>query len=158
MAAPTPTVRGTPVGRKIPDGFSTKLTFARFPTLGIFEKTVKGYEFDGGEPIPQSTMHNVRYHTFAPRTLIKSGPVVLKCAYDEDVIANIMNLLNSPDTITEGFPTGSTLCYYGWLMKFTQDPREEGKQPEAEVTIFVSNYDYVNNVEAAPVFTPAATT
>jgi hypothetical protein len=80
------------------------------------------------------------------------------CGYDPDVITQILAMLNGPDTITVSFPDGSTYCFYGWLMKFEPSDLKEKEFPMASVTIFESDYDSANNVEAGPVYTAAVGT
>jgi|SRR6185503_17184699 len=158
MSAPVATPRGAPSGIKLKEGHAIKHTFGRNATIELWEKGVKPPSVDGGEPVDQTTQHNVTYETMAPRTLIKNGPVTFKCAYDPSIYTTIMNHVNVEDTCTETFPDGSTLAYFGFLQKFEPDDVEIGKQPEATVTIIVTNWDYVGKVEAGPVMTSVAGT
>jgi hypothetical protein len=158
MAAPVPTPRGVPTGIKLREGFHIKHTFARNSTIELWEKAVKPPSMDGGDPVEQTTQHNVLYETMAPRTLIKNGPVTFKCAYDPNVYVTALAILNTEDTCTETYPDGSTLAYFGYLQKFEPDEVEIGKQPEATVTVIVTNWDYVNKVEAGPVMTSVSGT
>jgi len=68
------------------------------------------------------------------------------------------SLCNVECTISEYYPDGSTKTYYGWFGKIVPDAFEIGKRPEASITVYESNWDYVNNVEAVPVYTPATGT
>jgi hypothetical protein len=158
MAAPVTTTRGSPAGQKLKDGFSTKIAFASNPTIEFWEKTVQPAGMDGGEPIDQTTMHNIAWRFTRPRALKTLTVHTTKAAYDPDFIPDIFALINREDSVTDIFPDGSTLAFYGFLQKIEFDQNEEGKQPECTVTIVPTNYDYVNNVEAAPVFVPAAGT
>jgi hypothetical protein len=159
MAAPATTPRGTPSGIRLDNGFKTTYSFSRNTTIGLWEKTVKPMGWDGGEAIPTSTQLNTLYHSSAPRALIKSTPAVIKVAYDPLAIQKIRSdLLNQPGAITERYPDGSTLDYFGFVRTFDPDPLEEGKQPEASITIEVTNYDPTNRVEAAPVLTSVSGT
>lgn len=153
MAAPTPSVRGTPGGIRLDDGFSSKIAFASDLTIEFWEKTVKPPGLDGGEKIDTMTMHNVTYRTFGPRQLKTLTDLTIKAAYDPIVYQSILALINVRTTITILFPDGSTLAFYGFLQKFEPDDLEEGKQPEATLTITPTNYDPVGHVEAAAVLT-----
>lgn len=158
MAAPTPTARVLPDGRLLQGGFKSLITLARDTNIKFWEKTVQPPSLDGGEPIDFSTMHNTRYHTKAPRSLIDMGPVVAVCEYDPKVYDEIRESINEPTTVTVLWKDGSTLAFYGWLQKFETAAMEEGAAPEATVTICPSNWDYVNDVEAAPVLTEVSGT
>lgn len=153
MAAPVPSVRQTPVGIKLKDGFSTKITFAADPDVSFWEKTVKPPGIDGGDPIEQTTMHSIAWRQMAPRQLRTLTESTTKVAYDPAVYSQIVALINVETTVTVTFPDGSTLAFYGFLQKFEMDDLQEGTQPEATVTLTPTNFDPVNHVEAAPVLT-----
>ena len=159
MAAPATTVRGTPTGRKLDEGFSTKIAFSRLPTVSFWEKTVQPPGADGGEPVETTTMHNLAWRTMNPRVLVTLSPHTTKVAYDPNVYNQIVNtLINAKGAVTVKFSDGSTLDYFGYLQKFEPDQIEEGKQPEATITIVPTNFDYANNVESSPVLTSVAGT
>lgn len=159
MAAPATTVRLTPVGIKLDEGFPTKIAFARSANVSLWEKTVQPPGVDGGEPVDTNTMHNLIWRTQNPRVLKTLMPHTFKCAYDPNAYNTIVsNLINANGSITVRFPDGSTLDYFGYLQKFEPDQIEEGKQPEATATIVPTNFDPVNHVEAAPVLTSVAGT
>lgn len=155
MAAPTPTVRTLPTGTKSPNGFPVKVTLSLNAGIWFWEKSVKPPSLDGGEPIPTSTQHNVKYHTFAPRALIKSGAISTKAAYDATVWSQIAPMINVEQTITHTYPDGSTLAQFGYVQKYDPDETEEGKQPEATFTFQPTCWDPVNQVEAGPAFASA---
>ena len=153
MAAPTPTVRVTPTGIKLKDGFRTLITFAADTDVEFYEKGVKPPGIDGGDAIPQTTMHNTAWRTMAPRQLKTLTESSVTCAYDPLVYTSILNLINVETTVTVTFADGSTLAFYGFLQKFEPGELKEGEQPEATVTITPTNFDPTNKVEAAPVLT-----
>jgi len=153
MADPATTARGTPSGLVIPDGYSSMLAFKSNATVSFWEKSVQPPGYDGGELIDITTMHNVLYRTGYPRSLIKIGEIKLKVSYDPNVITQITSLINVNDSATVHYPDGSTLDFFGALLKFEPDALEEGKEPEASVTIGVTNYDPVNHIEVGPKFT-----
>ena len=80
MAAPTPTVRITPPGIFLRDGFSTLITFAVDPNIDLWEKVVKPPGLDGGEKVETTTMHNTVWRTFGPRELITMTAATMTCA------------------------------------------------------------------------------
>lgn len=159
MAAPTPTPRVVPSGIFLRDGFSSLITFANDTDIDLWEKTVKPPGLDGGEKVETSTMHSIAYRTFGPRELITMTPASMLCAYDPIVYDQIVAIINDETTITVTFADGSTLAFYGYLQKFEPTDCAEGSQPEATVTIEVTNTDYANSwVEAGPVLTSVAGT
>jgi hypothetical protein len=153
MAAPTPVPRSTPLGAILKDGFSTKITLTQAPAIVFWEKTVQPPGMDGGEPIEQTTMHNIAYRTMRSRALKTLTPHTTKAAWDPKLYNQLVPAINREDVITITFPNTSTLCFYGYLQKVEFDQMEEGKQPECTVTLVPTNYDPVNFVEEAPVFT-----
>jgi hypothetical protein len=159
MGVPTPTPRTDPTGgsnRRLPDGFSSKVTFAAAPALAIWERAVKPPGPDGGEPIDISTMFNSQWHTMYPRTLKKMDSCTYQAAYDPDAIPTLLGMVNSLQVITVTFPFNDTLCFWGWLRKFEPQELKEGEFPMANVTIEVSNYDGAN--EQSPVYTASGGT
>lgn len=158
MAAPTPTARGTPAGIKLKDGYSSKLTFAANATLSIWEKMPKPAGMDGGDPIDQTTMHNVAWRTAAARSLKTLTPFTCKFAYDPNCYSQLNSLINVETTVTQSFGDGSTVCYFGFLQKVEFDELQEGKQPEGTATICPTNFDPVGKVEAGPVIVSVAGT
>ncbi len=158
MAAPTPTARGTPAGIHLEDGYQTLVTFSANTTISFWEKTVTPPGMDGGDAIEQSTMHNVRWRTFAARSLITLTEGKVKAAYDPNLYNQLLTNLNQPGTFTITFPDGSTLAFFGYLRMAQQAELVEGTQPEIDITIQPTNFDPVGKVEADPVLTSVAGT
>lgn len=158
MAAPIATARQTPAGRRLLDGFSTKITFSRDPALSLWEVTVKPPGIDGGESINTSTMHNVTWETKAARQLKTLTDSTFKAAYDPAVITDLVDMINVYQTITIRYPDGSTEAFYGFLQKFEPDENQEGTMPTASCTIVATNYDYSNAAEAGPAVVEVAGT
>ena len=158
MAAPATTTRTTPTGKYLEDGFSTKIAFSRDPAIKFWEKTVTPPGIDGGDSIEQTTMHNTLWRTFAPRQLQTLTEMTTTAAYDPVVYTDIQELINQEGSITVRFPDGSTLDFFGYLKMFQPNEVSEGEQPDAEVTIVPTNWDPINDVEAAPVLTSVAGT
>lgn len=158
MAAPTPTVRGTPAGLRLKNGHSTKITFNRFPTVQFWEETVQPPGVDGGDAIETTTMHNTAWRTNAPRNLKTLTPGNVKASYDPTVFNTIVNsMINIEDTITVTFPDGSTLAFFGYLQKFEPAELKQGEQPEATISFVPTNMD-ATGAEQAPVLTSVAGT
>lgn len=158
MTAPSTTARGTPAGKKLDEGFSTKVAFARLATFSVWEKTVQPPGVDSGEPVETTTMHNLIWRTQNPRKLKTLTPHSFKAAYDPNMYNQVINtLIGINGSITVTYPDGSTLDYYGYLQKIEPDQIEEGKQPEATVTIVPTNVD-TSGAEAGPVLTSVAGT
>lgn len=158
MGAPSVTARQVPTGYKLPDGFKTTIAFANKPAVQFWEKTVQPPGFDGGEKIDTTTMLNTTWRTMAARQLKTLTDCEVSAAYDPDVFPDILGLINVPQAITVHFPDNSTLAFYGFLQKFVPDAMEEGKFPEAKLTITPTNWDLSAGTEAAPVFTAATGT
>jgi len=159
MAAPATTVRQTPAGRLLKEGFPIKVAFARDPDIEFAEKAVKPPAIDGGETIDITTMFNTLVRTSYPRTLHTIGPITGRVAYDPLVYSKIRsNLINQNGSITVRFPEGSTLDFYGYLQMFDPQDQVEGQQPEATISIVVTNWDSTNNIEVGPVYTDVSGT
>ncbi len=157
MAAPTPTARGTPGGIKLRDGFSSKITFATAPTVALWEKTVKPPGMDGGDSVPQTTMHNTVYKTKAPQQLKELTDSEFTAAYDPICYTTLLSLINVLTVITVAFPDGSSLAFFGYLQKFIPGELKMGEQPEAQCTIVATNMD-TSVAEQSPVETDVAGT
>lgn len=150
MAAPSPISRPTPVGRPMKDGYRCLIGFSAKPAVLFWEKSLTPPGLDGGESIPTSTMHNDDWRTFAPRALVTLTEATARVAYNAKLYDDILSMLNVEQTITCWFSAGDWLSFYGFLRSFEADEMTEGAQPEATVTITPTNWDYLNNVEAAP--------
>lgn len=151
MAAPTLSVRGTPAGYRIPDGWVSKISFARNTTIGFWEVGVQ----PSGMSVPTidiSTMHNVARKTKAPGGLIEDSDLEIEAAYDPSQITSIEALVGVPGSITQQWPDGTTKTFYGFLGEWKPSKMEAGKFPMASAKIVQTNYDPVNRVEVAPVW------
>ena len=157
MAAPVATVRQTPAGKKLQDGYQCLITFEADPDVALWEKSIQPPGFDGGEKIDQTTMHNTEFKTFSPQTLIEVTDSQTTAAFDPRVYTQIRLLINVETTITITFPNGDTLAFFGYLQKFEVNEMSQGEQPEATVTIVATNKDSLG-IEQAPVLTEFAGT
>lgn len=141
MAAPSATVRQDPAGIKLPDGYRALITLEDDPDISFWEKDVKPVGVDGGELIPQTTMHNDTVETFYPQSLYKLTDGTSKVAYDPAVITQIMAMVNRNQVITVRYRDGSTDAFWGCLRTFERDALQKGTQPEATVTFSATNTD-----------------
>lgn len=158
MGAPTTTVRQTPAGIYLDDGFSTKIAFAADPDISFWERTVQPPGIDGGDPIETVTMHSVAWRSKRARALKTLTESTLTVAYDPALYTQIVALVNVEGSITVHFPDTSELDFFGFLQKFEPAELQEGEFPEATITICPTNWDPVANVEAGPVLTSATGT
>lgn len=161
MAAPSATARGTPGGIQLQDGYQTLITLALDDTIEFWEKSGPPPGMEGGDPIEETTMHNIAWRTFRPRALKTLEPFTVTAAYDPvvyDASNSVETAINREDTITVTFPDSSTLAFYGYLQNFIPQDHTEGEQPEAQLTFVPTNYDPTNDIEAGPVMVEAAGT
>lgn len=152
MAAPTRTARITPTGTPLKDGFRTLITFAADADVLLWEKGVKPPGQDGGEAIPQETMHSVQWRRMAPRTLVTLTESTFRAAYKPASYNSALSIINVETVVTIDWPDGTWMAFYGFLRTFEPDELVEGTQPEATCAITPTNWDYVNSVEAGPAF------
>jgi hypothetical protein len=157
--APTTTNPVTPgPGVQMPDGFSSKIVFALYPTCPFWELVPKFGGVDGGAPIKLSSMRNTLWHTAAARTLLMAEDTEVEVSFQPDLWNKVVShLLNQNGSVTEWFPDGSSLSYYGWLGKLGQMSMQEGELPKCGITIHKSCRDASGN-EVGPVMTPATGT
>ena len=134
MAAPVATARIDPTGIKLPDGYRALITFEDDTNISFWEKDVKPTGIDGGELIPQTTMHNDLVETFYPQSLYRQTEGTSKVAYDPAVITQIMAIINVNQVITVTYRDGTTDAFWGCLRMFERDALQKGTQPEATVT------------------------
>ena len=158
MAAPSATTRETPDGIPLRDGFSTKVTFESDPDISFWEREVTPPGIDGGEPVPQTTMHNLIWRTMRPRFLKTLTPMSLTAAYDPDLYDEALAIINVETTVTVTFTDLSTLAFFGYLQKFDPGNHVEGTQPDCGIVIIPTNWDHASSVEAGPTMTEIAGT
>lgn len=158
MAAPTPTARQTPVGKRFRNGFRTKVTFAADPDISLWEREVTPMGVDGGEAVDTTTMWNDAYQTKAPRELsdLTDGQMVV--AFQEASLTQILAIINVETTITLTYPDLSTEAFFGWLRTFVRNAFVRGTMPTATVAFVSSAWDPAADVEAGPVVAPIAGT
>lgn len=161
MAAPVATGRINPSSAgEIPldDGFSTQISFQNDPNVAFWEKSVQPPGLDGGDAIDTTTMLNTAWRTLRARQLVTLTEIAVVASYDPVVYSQILALVNVEGSVTIIFPDDSTLAFFGYLRVFTPGEHVEGTPPECNITIQPTNWDPVNNVEAAPVLSETAGT
>lgn len=166
MAAPTPGTKPTiPTGQfLLPDGFRSLIVFSQAPTIAIWPVTLKFGGYDGGAKINITTMYNLAWRTFRLRQLKEKEDTTGKFGFDPNIFGvganyGLTGLINNDHgVVTEFWPDGGTLCYYGGLMKMSAPELKEGDFPQFDATIVCTNWDFSNNVESGPVWTPSAGT
>jgi hypothetical protein len=156
VAAPTVSTRTIPTGLKLPDGYQSTISFASKPGIKLWERNLAWPGIDGGDPINITTMLNVAWRTFGAKKLKTLSPFTVNVAYDPDVYPDILALINLLDSITFHFPTAAYLCFYGYARNFMPQELQEGEFPMAAMNVVPTNYDPVNHVEAAPVYSATA--
>ena len=158
MAAPTLTARQDPAGIKLKDGYKSVYAFNRDPDISLWEMEVGPPGMDGGDAIETSTMHNDIWRTMAARALKTLTESTFTFAYDPAVYTQLNNLINEEGSITQHFPDGSTLTFYGYLRVVEFDPLVEGEMPTGTATVTPTNQDPVTGAEEGPVVASVAGT
>lgn len=163
MAAPThtaiPASEAAIGGIKLPNGMRSVLVFARVPLCRFYSMKVKPGKIDGGDAIDQSTMLNTAVRTKAPRFLREEGDSQVTAAFDPYFRTQIRDsLINAPGSVTEYYSDGSYEDYYGYLKDADFSELAEGELPTVTLTVVKTNFDPVNRVEVAPVFTSVSGT
>lgn len=159
MTAPTTTVRTQPSGiyNGIPDGFGAKIAFNAHPGLEIWEKKVKPYSMDGGDPVDQTTNWNTRVRTKSARVLFEFQAITVEAGYDPDSYSDLVGMMNAEQSITVTWRTGDKLDFYGALRKVEPSDMEDANKPMISLTIEFTNRDSTG-AEVMPVYTAAAGT
>jgi hypothetical protein len=158
MAAPSATARQTPVGKKLENGKTIKITFSLDPDVSIWEINITPGGTDGGDPIDTTTQWNTRRRTKSPRNLINGTDGSGTAAYDPQCQAQLDAMVNVPQTITYLYWDGSTEARFGYLRSWAKNEMSEGNMPTMNFVIVHTDYDTVNDVEADPVVTSVAGT
>lgn len=147
MAAPAATARINPVGIPLEDGWPSFITFALDPDISFWEVTVQPAGSDAGDAIDQTTMHNDRYRTKAPRGLIDTPNTSGTCAYDPAVTSQVNAIIGRKTTVTYTYPDGSTDALFGFLKSWLPDVLTEGEQPRASYEVVHTNWDPASKTE-----------
>jgi hypothetical protein len=157
MAAPTPTNRIKPPGKKTRNGWRTLITLAFDPDIAFFEKEVTPSGIDNGQEIDVSDQHNLVWEQSAPRGLKKQTPVTIQAGYIANDWDDIIAACGVETVITETAPDASQLSYYGFLKSAVRGPHVNGTQPMCTIVIVPTNTDPNTGSEEAPVLTGGGT-
>lgn len=124
---------------RLDDGFKTLVSFANFPSVKFYTKTVTPPGMSAGGANDTTTMENTRLRTMAPKKLVTMTESTCTAAYDPQVYQDVVNMIGVNQLITITFSDGSQAKFWGWLDEFTPNEIKEGEQPTAEYKIIPSN-------------------
>lgn len=153
MAAPSTITRVLPDGIMLCDGHSTLIAFEADPDIDFMEITVQPPGIDGGDPIDNTTMHNVAWRTMCPRQLKTLTEFQVTASWDPDVYNQILALINIETNATILLPDGSTLDFFCFIKGVEFSEHTEGERPIMTITVVPTNQDPSDQAEAAPVLT-----
>jgi len=143
---------------RIDNGFSTTMSFAANPTIEFYEIEVQPPGWEGGEPIPTSTMRNLTLHTFSPGALITMTPIAISAAYTAGAFhltTGIKPMINVNQLVKVTLPNGATIDFWAFLKNFIPPSHAINTRPMAAMTVQPTNTNTVK-VETLPIYTPAA--
>jgi hypothetical protein len=155
---PTASVRVTPTGIKLKNGYQTFMFPSTNPGIHFYEMRVKPSGEDGGPKINTTTMHNSSRRTYAPQALTESTDMTVTAAYDPLLKTDIAALVNVEDTYTTKFPDGTTEAIYAFLQKAEFSDLQNGEMPTVTLTFCPTNTVPTTGAESAPVLTNVAGT
>ncbi len=135
---------------RIDDGHSTRIGFANYPSVKIYEKEVTPVGVQGGGAVDVTNMRNSVWRTFASKKLKSLSEASGVYAYDPAAYSDMITMVNENQLITITFPDSATVSFWGWVDEFTPQRHVEGTQPLAEVKILASNLNAAKE-ETAPV-------
>jgi hypothetical protein len=141
-----------PLADRIDDGFSTRISFADFPSVSFEEIEVTPPSMMGGGANDVTNMRNTALRTKSPKKLKTMGDMQLLAAYAPEVFSTIFDMINHNQEITIEWPDGDTYKVWGWVDEFKPNAVKEGERATAQVTIICSNHDNDLN-EIEPDFT-----
>lgn len=141
MAAPTATVRQTPSGLRLVNGFSSKVTLKRYPAISLWEISGTNFGYSGGEPVDTTTMHNVAVRTKHPRDLYERTDATWTFAYDPAVGNQLREAVNQLDEVTVTWRDGSTEANWAWLREATFNELTDGEMPTMSCVFTPGNMD-----------------
>lgn len=149
----TPTI-GTASGLWMSDSVKSLVTFSANTAILFWEKEVQFTGYDGGDPISTSNMLNGTFETSVPRVLQKGTDLTMTGSYSGAALSAFQSMINVQQTITQTFPTvdGRWCAFYGWLMKAVPQNNQIGNQPQIQITVHRSDWDYNNFLESGPAY------
>jgi len=111
------------------------------PDFSIWEKTVKPPGVDGLPAIDTTTMHNVTWRSFSPRSLKTLTTFTVTGAYDPDCYDDAVTLVNENIVITVTFPDDAQICFWGAITNMDFAELAEGTHPQVTITVTPTNQD-----------------
>ena len=144
-----PTARQDPGGIYLKNGWKSLITLASLPTLEIWEINMAAPGIDGGEPIDITTQHTDTLVQREPNSLIDITPFDVECAFDPIIYTRALTYINKKDTITDRFPDGTTLAFYGWFQRFSSPRLSRGVLPTMTLTVCPANAHPTTGAEEA---------
>ena len=152
MAAPSPTTRLQPFGKRLKDGFKSFFTFASTPQFSIWETEVTPLGATMGEKINTTTMHNDTVVTYAAGQLIDFTDAQCVGAYDPKVLTQGVNsVLGVEQSVTTTYSNLDREAFYGFLQSWTKNSMTRNNMPTATFTVVATNVDPINDTEEVPV-------
>jgi hypothetical protein len=155
---PTPTAAVNPGGRKMGAGYPMLVTFSLDPDLEVFPIEVTPVGVEGLPSVDTTTQWNVRYSTQHLSPLVKGTDGHMTAMYDPISIVSLVAMTGIPQVITEHYPTGDSICYYGAVQSAVKGPLKRGTLPTMEVKWQATFEDPSDCSEQPIVFTPGAGT
>jgi len=148
MAVPATSIRGTPAGTRLKDGYQVLIAFSANLTVAFFEMTTQPLGLDNGDEIDITTQHNIALRQSAARSLRTQREMSSVVAYDPLVIDEIIALIGVEQAITLNFANSDTWDFFGYLKTFDPQSMEEGSMPEANISIMPIGRDPADDTEA----------
>lgn len=152
MATPTVTARVAPTGLMLENGYRVTMGFSLNPSIAFWEKTVDPPGYDGGDEIEITTQHNNDFETKAPRALLSvtNGKATVAWNPLMYTAAQARSLINKKGAITWWLPDGSSVSMWAYLKSWVPKTMENGKQPEADIEVVVTNKNPSTGAEEGP--------
>ncbi len=126
---------------RLEDGFPTLVSFSAAPAIfgnpagDLWIKRITPPGYDGGGPIPDTSMHNTVFRTQYPKYLVTVTDATLMVSFDPRAYQNVLPLINLLQLFEYAFPAGETLTIPGWVNTFVPNEFTEGVQPEATMQL-----------------------
>jgi hypothetical protein len=145
-----------PPGKRLKDGYRTRLGFSLNAAVNIWEKTVQPPGLEAGGLIDTTTMLNDVMRTGSPKALKTATEMTFKCAYDPAVYPQMIAMLGKNQLVYCYLPNGGRIDIWGEVDSFKPPEHEEGTMPLADCVIIPTNEDNDGN-EVEPEYTAPTT-
>lgn len=139
MAVPSPVARQDPIQEKLKNGYRALITPHDDPNISFYEIETGLPGLMGPPLINTSTQHNDTVQTFAPGALVTMEEFTCRVAYNPILYDEIIAMLNDEQALTNTFPNGGTLTYWGVIRGFKPDGLVNGTFPTAALTVGCTN-------------------